>query len=210
MKGNTVTILSDGTIRRLIAAGNIGLEPFDPSMIQPASADFRLDKTMLVINEYAAAAIDPYDIPDNLYRQVEFTEKNPFYLHPGQFALGASAELLSLADDLVARCEGKSSLGRLGLMIHVTAGFVDPGWKPGQITLELRNVGPLPILLRPGMKIGQFSFERLDAPAEKPYGHPDLNSKYVGQRGPVASRYYGNAHTPPPAVIPGTMTLPGL
>ena len=124
--------------------------------------------------------------------RVSVEEGKPFILHPGEFVLGTTLERLTLPDDIVARIEGKSSLGRLGLLIHATAGFVDPGWSNGQITLELSNVAPLPIRLWPGMKIAQLSFMRMDAPAERPYGHPELGSKYQGQKGPTPSRYWRN------------------
>lgn len=186
-------ILSDGSIRRRIADRDLLIEPFDDAMVQPASIDFRLGDEFLVFQNHTVDAIDPYNVPADLHRTVRPAPGDPFILHPGEFVLATSAEAIGLPDDLVSRCEGKSSLARLGLLIHVTAGFIDPGWPLGQITLELSNVSQLPIKLWPGMKIGQFSFETLDAPAEKPYGHPDLNSKYVGQSGPVASRYAGNA-----------------
>jgi dCTP deaminase len=185
-------ILSDGTIRRLLAAGRIVIDPLEESFIQPASVDVRLDRTFLAFRRHTTTDIDPWNTPDSLMEPVHVAEGDSFILHPGEFVLGTTFERLTLPDDIVARIEGKSSLGRLGLLIHATAGFVDPGWTNGQITLELSNVAPLPIRLWPGMKIAQFSFMQMDAPAERPYGHPDLGSKYQGQSGPVASRYRQN------------------
>lgn len=186
-------ILSDGTIRRLLAAGTLVVDPIEPSQVQPASVDVRLGSEFLVFRNHTAEVIDPFDRRSDLMEKVAVGDGDAFVLHPGEFVLGTTLEAIGLPDDLVARVEGKSSLGRLGLLIHATAGFVDPGWKRGQITLELSNVATLPIKLWPGMRIGQLSFHTLDAPAERPYGHPDLGSKYVGQQGPVASQYQGNA-----------------
>lgn len=182
-------ILSDGTIRKLLAAGTLVVDPHEPQQIQPASVDVRLGDEFLVFRNHTCEVIDPFDKPSDLMDQAKVSEGQAFILHPGEFVLGTTLEAIGLPDDIVARVEGKSSLGRLGLLIHATAGFVDPGWKRGQITLELSNVATLPIKLWPGMKIGQLSFHTLDAPAERPYGHPELNSKYVGQSGPVASQY---------------------
>nr|WP_196791266.1 dCTP deaminase [Motilibacter aurantiacus] len=186
--------MSDGTIRRLLAEGRLVIDPIDPAQVQPASVDVRLGAEFLVFRNHTAEVIDPYEKRDDLMEKVRVPEGQPFVLHPGEFVLGTTLEAIGLPDDLVARVEGKSSLGRLGLLIHATAGFVDPGWTRGQITLELSNVATLPIKLWPGMRIGQLSFHCLDAPAERPYGHPDLGSKYVGQRGPVASQYQQNRH----------------
>ncbi len=185
-------ILSDGTIRRLLAEGRIAIEPLEESFIQPASVDVRLGDTFLAFRRHTTSDIDPWNVSDDLMERVKVEEGHPFILHPGEFVLGSTFERLTLPDDIVARIEGKSSLGRLGLLIHATAGFVDPGWANGQITLELSNVAPLPIRLWPGMKIAQFSFMQMDRPAERPYGHPELGSKYQGQAGPVASRYRDN------------------
>ncbi|MDQ1246075.1 MAG: dCTP deaminase [Actinomycetota bacterium] len=185
-------ILSDGTIRRLLAEGSLIIEPLEPDQVQPASVDVRLGDTFLVFRNHTAEVIDPFQRPSDLMQDVSVASGQAFVLHPGEFVLGTTLEVIGLPNDLVARVEGKSSLGRLGLLIHATAGFVDPGWARGQITLELSNVATLPIKLWPGMKIGQLSFHRLDAPAERPYGHPELNSKYVGQVGPVASEYQRN------------------
>jgi dCTP deaminase len=185
-------ILCDRTIRRLLAEGRIAIEPMEESQVQPASVDVRLGETFLAFRRHTTSDIDPYQTNDSLMEPVEVPDGEPFILHPGEFVLGTTFERLTLPDDIVARIEGKSSLGRLGLLIHATAGFVDPGWTNGQITLELSNVAPLPIRLWPGMKIAQFSFIQLDAPAERPYGHPLLGSKYQGQSGPVASKYREN------------------
>lgn len=185
-------ILSDGTIRRLLAEGRIAIEPTEESFIQPASVDVRLDNTFLAFRRHMTTDIDPWQVTEELMERVVVEDGKPFVLHPGEFALGTTLERLTLPNDIVARIEGKSSLGRLGLLIHATAGFVDPGWSNGQITLELSNVAPLPIRLWPGMKIAQLSFMQMDAPAERPYGHPSLGSKYQGQSGPVASRYRAN------------------
>jgi dCTP deaminase len=182
-------ILSDGTIRRLLAVGRLVIEPLEADQVQPASVDVRLGDTFLVFRNHTAEVIDPREKSADLTDAVTMGDGEAFVLHPGEFVLGTTVEAIGLPDDIVARVEGKSSLGRLGLLIHATAGFVDPGWAPGQITLELSNVATLPIKLWPGMKIGQLSFHSLDRPAERPYGHPDLGSKYVGQQGPVASRY---------------------
>lgn len=185
-------ILSDGTIRRLLGEGRLILDPLEPQQVQPASVDVRLGDEFLVFRNHTCEVIDPFDKPADLMESVTVSDGGAFILHPGEFVLGTTLEQIGLPDDIVARVEGKSSLGRLGLLIHATAGFVDPGWKRGQITLELSNVATLPIKLWPGMKIGQLSFHMLDAPAERPYGHPELNSKYVGQSGPVASQYQQN------------------
>ena len=185
-------ILSDGTIRRLLAERRIVIEPLEESFVQPASVDVRLGDTFLAFQRHTVSDIDPWQVSESLMEPVQVAEGQPFILHPGEFVLGTTLERLTLPNDIVARIEGKSSLGRLGLLIHATAGFVDPGWTNGRITLELSNVAPLPIRLWPGMKIAQLSFVQMDAPAERPYGHPALGSKYQGQQGPVASRYRDN------------------
>lgn len=185
-------ILSDGTIRRMLGSGRLVIDPIQDIQIQPASVDVRLGSEFLVFRNHITEVIDPYDKPADLNERVVVEGGRAFILHPGEFVLGTTVESIGLPDDIVARVEGKSSLGRLGLLIHATAGFVDPGWPRGQITLELSNVATLPIKLWPGMRIGQLSFHTLDAPAERPYGHADLNSKYVGQSGPVASHYAQN------------------
>ena len=185
-------ILSDGTIRRLLTDRRLVIEPLEDNQIQPASVDIRLGSTFLAFRRHTSECIDPREMNDSLMEPMTVADDRPFILHPGEFVLGTTLERLTLPNDIVARVEGKSSLGRLGLLIHATAGFVDAGWTNGQITLELSNVAPLPIKLWPGMKIGQLSFMQMDAPAERPYGHPALNSKYQGQSGPVASRYQEN------------------
>ena len=183
-------VLSDRTIRAEIAAGRIVVEPIDLDDIQPASIDLHLDCRFLVFaNTRQQAFIDVRQPLDELTEAVEIDAGTPFMLHPGEFALGSTLERIELPDDLVARLEGKSSLGRMGLLIHSTAGFVDPGWQ-GRLTLELSNVARLPIALYPGMKIGQISFLRLSTPAERLYGSPELGSKYQGQSGPTASRFH--------------------
>ena len=186
-----MTVLSDATIEKLIHEETIKIDPYNSEQLQPASYDFLLHPTILVFENHTQPVIDPYNKPEDLHRAVVATEEKPFVLHPGEFILGSTVEVITLPDHVIARCEGKSSLGRIGLLIHATAGFVDPGFS-GQITLELANVSRQPILLHPNMRIGQFSFEYLDSPARKPYGHPDLNSKYQNQQGPVGSRYHGN------------------
>jgi len=194
-------ILSDGEIELALNDKDITIEPFDIQNIQPASYDFALGNRFLVFRNHTAAIIDPLNKPSDLMSEVVIQDSSQFILHPGEFVLATSVERFALSDEIVARVEGKSSLGRLGLLIHATAGFVDPGWPLGQITLELSNVATLPIALTPGMRIGQMSFQRLGVPSKRPYGHPILNSKYVGQDGPVASRYGDvveiNAHEEP-------------
>lgn len=184
--------MSDGTIRKMIADGLLIVDPIEPEQIQPASVDVRLGNEFLVFRNHTCDVIDPYDKPSDLMEKVAVKEGQAFVLHPGEFVLGTTLEVVGLPDDLVARVEGKSSLGRLGLLIHATAGFVDPLFK-GQVTLELSNVATLPIKLWPGMRIGQFSFHKIDKSVERGYGHPELNSKYMDQSGPVASQYNRNA-----------------
>ena len=184
-------ILSDRTIRAEIAAGRIKVDPFDPAMVQPSSIDVRLDDQFLVFRSHTRAVIDVKEDLSDLTELVTVDEDEAFILHPGEFVLGSTAECIGVPDDLVARIEGKSSLGRLGLLIHTTAGFVDAGFE-GYLTLELSNVATLPITLYPGMKVGQISFIRMDGPAEHPYGSGSLGSKYAGQVGPTASQYWKN------------------
>mgnify|MGYP001818505508 CR=1 FL=1 len=187
-------IFSDKTIKEAIAAGRVVIDPFDPEMVQPSSVDLRCDYSFRVFENHRHPLIDPKAPQEDMTTLVEASEEEPFILHPGEFVLGATLETVGLADDIVARLEGKSSLGRLGLLIHSTAGFIDPGFK-GQVTLELSNVANLPIAIYPGMKIGQVSFYELTNPAEYPYGSVGAGSKYQGQQGPTASRvhqeYYG-------------------
>jgi len=184
-------VLSDGAIRRLIEAGRIGIDPYDPSLLQPSSLDVRVDRLFRVFRNSRYPFIDVREPQDDLTELVEVEGDEPFILHPGEFVLGSTLERVTLPDDLVARLEGKSSLGRLGLLIHSTAGFIDPGWD-GHVTLELSNVANLPITIYPAMKIGQLSFVQMSEPAEKPYGSGGLGSKYQGQRGPTPSRYWKN------------------
>ena len=162
-------VLSDATIARFLAEGRMEIDPYDDTLLQPSSVDVRVDRLFRVFH-------------NNRY---------PFILHPGEFVLGSTLERIRLPDDLVARLEGKSSLGRLGLLIHSTAGFIDPGWD-GHVTLELSNVANLPITIYPGMKIGQISFMQMTEPAATPYGASELGSKYKGQTGPTPSRYFKN------------------
>ncbi len=184
-------ILSDHTIREQIAAGHILIEPFDAACVQPSSVDLHLDSHFRVFRNHTMALIDVKQNLEELTELVSIAEDDRFILHPGEFVLGSTSERVGLPDDLVGRLEGKSSLGRLGLLIHSTAGFVDAGWD-GQLTLELSNVASLPITLYPGMKIGQISFMRMTTPADAPYGSGALGSKYQGQRGPRPSRYWEN------------------
>jgi dCTP deaminase len=183
-------VLSDGAIRRLLGEGRIGIDPYDEALMQPSSLDVRVDRYFRVFRNSRYPYIDVREAQEELTELVEVDE-GPFILHPGEFVLGSTLERIALPDDLVARLEGKSSLGRLGLLIHSTAGFIDPGWD-GHVTLELSNVANLPITIYPGMKIGQLSFMQLSEPAERPYGSGGLGSKYQGQRGPTPSRYYRN------------------
>jgi dCTP deaminase len=184
-------ILSDRTIREELAAGRIVIEPLDESCIQPSSVDLHVDRFFRVFLNHTMGHIDVKQDLEELTQLVEIDEDSVFMLHPGEFVLGSTLERVKLPDDLVARLEGKSSLGRLGLLIHSTAGFVDAGWD-GHLTLELSNVANLPITLYPGMKIGQISFLRMSTAADIPYGAASIGSKYQGQRGPTPSRYWEN------------------
>lgn len=184
-------LLSDRDIRAGIDDGRLGLDPFDETLVQPSSIDVRLDRFFRVFNNSRYTHIDPAEQQDELTTLVEPAEGEPFVLHPGEFVLGATFERVTLGADLAGRLEGKSSLGRLGLLTHSTAGFIDPGFI-GHITLELSNVANLPITLWPGMKIGQLCIFRLSSPAERPYGSAGVGSKYQGQRGPTPSKAYLN------------------
>jgi dCTP deaminase len=184
------SVLSDGTIRALVEAGRIRIDPWDPGLVQPASVDLRLGGSFRVFHNHRITAVDLGDPPSELTEPVTVEEGGSFVIHPGEFCLGRTAEWVELPDDVVARIEGKSSLGRLGLVVHATAGFCDPGWK-GTLTLELANFNSVPIILRPGLPIAQLSFMTLDRPAERPYGHPDLGSHYHGQVEATESRYDG-------------------
>ena len=186
-------LLSDGDLRKELAAGRLGLAPLDEAMIQPSSVDVRLDRFFRVFNNTKYTHIDPRQQQDDLTTLVETVDDEPFVLHPGEFVLGSTFEAVNLPDDLAGRLEGKSSLGRLGLLTHSTAGFIDPGFT-GHITLELSNVANLPITLWPGMKIGQLCLFRLTSPAENPYGTAAAGSRYQGQRGPTPSRAYLSFH----------------
>jgi dCTP deaminase len=185
-------LLSDRDIRAEIDGGRVVLEPYDKEMVQPSSVDVRIDRYFRLFDNHKYAVIDPALEQPELTRLVEVTSDEPFVLHPGEFVLASTYELVTLPDDVAARLEGKSSLGRLGLLTHSTAGFIDPGFS-GHVTLELSNVATLPIKLWPGMKIGQLCFFRLSSPAEQPYGTV-LGSRYQGQRGPTASRSFLNFH----------------
>lgn len=184
-------VLSDRTIRRLIEAGRIVIDPYDPTLMQPASLDVRVDALFRVFHNSRYPYIDVKREQDDLTELVEVKGDEPFILHPGEFVLASTLERVRLPDDLVARLEGKSSLGRLGLLIHSTAGFIDPGWD-GNVTLELSNAASLPITIYPGMKIGQLSFVQMSEPSDRPYGTSGLGSKYQGQRGPTPSQYWRN------------------
>jgi dCTP deaminase len=187
-------ILSDRSIREALADGRVVIEPLGDDAIQPSSVDLHVDRYFRVFRNDTTPFIDPKQHQEDLTELVEVVEGDAFILHPGEFVLGSTLERVALPDDLVARLEGKSSLGRLGLLIHSTAGFVDAGWD-GHLTLELSNGANLPIALYPGMKIGQISFLRMTTPADTPYGSATTGSKYQGQRGPTPSRYYLNFAT---------------
>ena len=184
-------LLSDRDIRSTIDAGDLVIEPFDAALIQPSSIDVRMDRFFRVFNNSRYTHIDPKLQQDELTTLVEVAEDEPFVLHPGEFVLGATLEKFILPANLAGRLEGKSSLGRLGLLTHSTAGFIDPGFS-GHITLELSNVANLPITLWPGMKVGQLALFGMSSPAETPYGAGSLGSKYQGQRGPTPSKAYLN------------------
>jgi dCTP deaminase len=186
-------LLSDRDIKTQLASGRIGLAPSDDAMVQPSSVDVRLDRYFRLFDNHKYPFIDPAEDQPELTRLIETKPDEPFILHPGEFVLGATYEQVTLPDDVAARLEGKSSLGRLGLLTHSTAGFIDPGFS-GHVTLELSNVATLPIKLWPGMKIGQLCFFQLSSPTEKPYGSAEYSSRYQGQRGPTASRSSFNFH----------------
>jgi dCTP deaminase len=188
-------VLADRTIARLLESGRIEIDPYDDSLLQPSSVDVRADRYFRVFRNNLYPYIDVKQAQEDLTELVEVGEE-PFILHPGEFVLGSTLERVRLPDDLVGRLEGKSSLGRLGLLIHSTAGFIDPGFD-GHVTLELSNVANLPITIYAGMKIGQLSFMNLSEPAAAPYGDGALGSKYQGQRGPTPSRYWQNFAPPP-------------
>jgi dCTP deaminase len=184
-------LLSDHDLQAEIAAGRLALDPYEPGLVQPSSIDVRLDRMFRVFNNVKYTHIDPSIQQDDLTTEVEAPDGDPFVLHPGEFVLGSTLEVVTLPDDLAARLEGKSSLGRLGLVTHSTAGFIDPGFS-GHVTLELSNLANLPITLWPGMKIGQICVFRLSSPADHPYGSTKYGSRYQGQRGPTPSRSFMN------------------
>lgn len=186
-------LLSDRDIRDEIERGRVGLDPLDLGMLQPSSIDVRIDRYFRLFDNHKYPFIDPAEDQPDLTRLIEVNPNEPFILHPGEFVLGATYEQVTLPDDIAARLEGKSSLGRLGLLTHSTAGFIDPGFS-GHVTLELSNMATLPIKLWPGMKIGQLCFFRLSSAAEQPYGSAAYTSRYHGQRGPTASRSHLNFH----------------
>ena len=186
-------LLSDRDIKAEIAAGRVNVDPYDAAMIQPSSIDVRLDRWFRVFENHKYPHIDPSTEQPDLTRLLEPEGDEPFVLHPGEFVLGSTYEVVTLPDDVAGRLEGKSSLGRLGLLTHSTAGFIDPGFS-GHVTLELSNVATLPIMLFPGMKIGQLCLFRLSSPAENPYGSAVYGSRYQGQRGPTPSRSFANFH----------------
>ncbi len=186
-------LLSDRDIRAALESGRVVLDPHDPAMVQPSSVDVRLDRYFRTFENHRYPHIDPAEEQPDLTRQVEPERDEPFILHPGEFVLASTYEVVSLGEDIAARLEGKSSLGRLGLLTHSTAGFIDPGFS-GHVTLELSNVATLPIKLWPGMKIGQLCFFALTSPAENPYGSAAYGSRYQGQRGPTPSRSFQNFH----------------
>ncbi len=186
-------LLSDGDIRAELDSGRVAVEPFSEAMIQPSSIDVRLDRWFRVFENHKYSVIDPRMEQPELTRLLEPEGDEGFILHPGEFVLGSTYEIVTLPDDIAGRLEGKSSLGRLGLLTHSTAGFIDPGFS-GHVTLELSNVANLPIVLYPGMKIGQLCLFRLSSPAEHPYGSEKYGSRYQGQRGPTPSKSYANFH----------------
>ena len=186
-------LLSDRDIKAEISAGRVKVEPFTAAMIQPSSVDVRLDRFFRVFENHKYSVIDPSIEQSDLTREVAVEANEEFILHPGEFVLASTYEVITLPDDIAGRLEGKSSLGRLGLLTHSTAGFIDPGFS-GHITLELSNVANLPVKLFPGMKIGQLCLIKLSSPAEHPYGSEKYGSRYQGQRGPTASRSFKNFH----------------
>ena len=195
-------VLSDRSIKEEIDAGRLVIEPLDLQDIQPASIDVHIDRVFRVFKVSSRPYIDPRQSMDDLTDEVVIEDSEPFFIHPGEFVLASTLEVLTLPDDIVAQVEGKSSLGRIGLLIHATAGFVDPGWS-GKLTLELSNVAKMPIALHFGMKIGQLSFLRMSTRVDRPYGSPGLRSKYQGQMGPTPSRAYTEFNSSEPASSSG-------
>lgn len=196
-----MTLLSDAGLRAAVAAGELAVDPWTPELVQPSSVDVRLGPEFCTMDPHALPVIDPAEPQDRLYRWHHLTDGETFLLQPGEFVLAATAERITVGPALAARLEGKSSLGRLGLVVHATAGFIDPGFT-GQVTLELGNAAPLPIVLRPGMAIGQLCVMRLDAPAAAPYGTARNGSRYQGQTGPQPSRAWVGWKTWPAAAWP--------
>jgi dCTP deaminase len=190
MTSPIASVLSDGTILELVEQGRIRVDPWDPQMVQPASIDLRLGDSFRVFHNHRVTAIDLRHPPANLTEEIVVPAGEPFVIHPGEFCLGRTLEWVQIPNDIVARIEGKSSLGRLGLIVHATAGFCDPGFE-GTLTLELNNLTRVPIKLYPDLPIAQLSFMTLDRPAQKPYGSPGLGSHYQGQRAATESRYEG-------------------
>lgn len=190
MSNVPASVLSDATILQFVQERRIRVDPWDPQMVQPASIDLRLGDSFRVFHNHRASAIDLRDPPSNLTEEVVVPDGEAFVIHPGEFCLGRTLEWVQIPNDIVARIEGKSSLGRLGLIVHATAGFCDPGFE-GTLTLELNNLTRVPIKLYPGLPIAQLSFMTLDRPAERPYGSPGLGSHYQGQRAATESRYEG-------------------
>ena len=184
-----MTVLSDRTIKQELASGRLVIDPLDQDCIQPASIDLRLDRAFRVFRVTRRPFVDVRQPVDDLTELVTIESEEPFIVQPGTFCLGSTLESVTLPDDIVARVDGKSSLGRLGLLVHATAGYVDPGWT-GKLTLELSNQSQMPIALYPGMRIAQISFLRLSSPVDRPYGSPQLGSKYQGQTGPTPSRAF--------------------
>jgi len=187
-----MTVLSDRTIKEELAAGRLAIKPLNERDIQPASVDLHLDRWFRIFRVTSRSYVDVRKPMDDLTEQVEINRNTPFFLQPGSFALGCTLESVTLPDDIVARLDGRSSLGRLGLLVHATAGYVDPGWT-GKLTLELSNQSQMPIALYYGMKVSQISFLRMSTPVERPYGSSGLASKYQGQTGPTPSRIHEEA-----------------
>ena len=182
-----MSVLSDRSIKKALAAGRLGIEPLDEQAIQPASVDLRLDGVFRVFRTTSRPYVDVAQDVDDLTELVEISPEEPFVIHPGSFCLGSTLETITIPNDIVARVDGKSSLGRLGLLVHATAGYVDPGWT-GKLTLELSNQSQMPIALYYGMRIAQISFIELTTAVDRPYGSEELGSKYQGQTGPTPSR----------------------
>jgi dCTP deaminase len=191
-------VLSDRSIKEALAEGRLIIEPLGDDCVQPSSVDVHVDRHFRVFRNHSQRVIDVREAQEDLTELIDVGDETPMILHPGEFMLGSTTERVALPDDLVGRLDGKSSLGRLGLVIHSTAGFIDAGWD-GHITLELSNVANLPITLYPGMKIGQISFFQMTTPADRPYGSSGLGSKYRGQQGPTPSRYSENFKPSPPS-----------